>query len=395
MRLTPVKHVVLINSETLPEDTDPATEFNYIDIGSVGSDGLIDGVVVMSFANAPSRARRVVRPGDVIVSTVRTYLRAVAAIGQQHAGYVCSTGFAVLRPTVRIDPRFLRYAVRAPGFVDEVVARSTGVSYPAITSTELGRIPISVPTLDAQREIADFLDGEFARIDDLRAELDALGRSLGKAEERLIDDLLPDGPLLRLGWLAEVRTGLTLGARYDGELVERPYLRVANVLADRIDLSDVKTVAVPASVASETELLAGDVLMTEGGDMDKLGRGAVWHGEIAGCLHQNHVFAVRPRPDLEPEYLALVTRSALARAYFESTAVRSTNLASTNSTKVRGFRFPAPSRSEQQTIVDEFADRSLVFGRAATEVRAFRKGLAEYRDALITEAVSGRLPVAA
>lgn len=270
-----------------------------------------------------------------------------------------------------------------------------GSTFLELSGAALGNVHISIPPIREQREIADVLDRECVRIDELRVELDALDDSIRKAESRLIDDLLPDEPRVRLGWLAEVRTGLTLGAKYSGDLEERPYLRVANVLADRIDLSEVKTVAVPASTAAAAELMAGDVLMTEGGDMDKLGRGAVWRGEIVGCLHQNHVFAVRPGPDLVADYLALVVRSAMARAYFESTAVRSTNLASTNSSKVRSFRFPAPRRADQQRIVDAFNQRSIVLSEAAAELRAFRETLAEYRDALITEAVTGKLPVAA
>ena len=207
----------------------------------------------------------------------------------------------------------------------------------------------------ALAEIADFLDRECARVDLLLAELGAFEDLLGDAERRLIDDLLPNGPRLRVGWLAAVRSGLTLGKNYDGDvLVERPYLRVANVQADRIDLDEVKTVRVPESDVESYTLVEGDVLMTEGGDIDKLGRGAVWRGEIDGCLHQNHVFAVRAHPQsLNPDYLALVTRASVARRYFESTAVRSTNLASTNSSKVRGFRLPTPSLKEQAAILND------------------------------------------
>jgi type I restriction enzyme S subunit len=100
-------------------------------------------------------------------------------------------------------------------------------------------------------------------------------------------------------------------------------------------------------------LKRGDVLMTEGGDLDKLGRGTVWDDEIENCLHQNHVFAVRPDPSkLLPEYLALVTQSSYARAYFESTGTKTTNLASTSSSKIRDFRIPLVDLDEQRRIAD-------------------------------------------
>lgn len=93
--------------------------------------------------------------------------------------------------------------------------------------------------------------------------------------------------------------------------------------------------------------------MTEGGDLDKLGRGTVWRGELDGCLHQNHVFALRVNPErLDARYLAWVTQSAYGRRYFESTGVKTTNLASTNSSKILDFRIPLPELGEQRRISD-------------------------------------------
>jgi type I restriction enzyme S subunit len=108
--------------------------------------------------------------------------------------------------------------------------------------------------------------------------------------------------------------------------------------------------------------------MTEGGDLDKLGRGTVWNGEIENCLHQNHVFAVRPDPGkLMPEYLALITRSSYARAYFESTGTKTTNLASTSSSKIRDFRIPFVNLDEQQRIVNFLdAETARIDGLTAT-----------------------------
>ena len=100
--------------------------------------------------------------------------------------------------------------------------------------------------------------------------------------------------IMRLKDVARVQTGFTLGKDYRAQrTISRPYLRVANVQAGRADLSNVKLVEVTPHEAHKAALLPGDVLMTEGGDIDKLGRGCVWRGEIPGCLHQNHVFAVR------------------------------------------------------------------------------------------------------
>jgi type I restriction enzyme S subunit len=95
----------------------------------------------------------------------------------------------------------------------------------------------------------------------------------------------------RLKHVARIQTGVTLGKDYRGlQLEARPYLRVANVQTGRLNLASVKKVEVPPDVARASELQIGDVLMTEGGDPDKLGRGCIWRGEVPGCLHQNHIF---------------------------------------------------------------------------------------------------------
>jgi type I restriction enzyme, S subunit len=168
-------------------------------------------------------------------------------------------------------------------------------------------------------------------------------------------------PFVRLGYLATIQSGITVdGSRDAGvESVTLPYLRVANVQDGFIDLDSVSEITVPMSVAQSAMLQRGDVLMTEGGDIDKLGRGSVWEGQIRRCLHQNHVFAVRPdQRVLHPDYLAYVTRTSYARAYFESTGTKTTNLASTSSSKIRDFRVPLPD-IEIQTRVAGFLDAKL------------------------------------
>jgi len=164
-----LKYISSVNDETLNEATYPGYEIQYVDISSVDA---IDGIKkkeTMIFENAPSRARRKVKGGDVIVSTVRTYLRAIAPINKPEENLVVSTGFAVIRPKREFESQFASYALRAPYFVDTVVANSVGVSYPAINASELVTFYIGLPPLPEQRAIAAFLDRETARIDRLAA----------------------------------------------------------------------------------------------------------------------------------------------------------------------------------------------------------------------------------
>ena len=163
-----LKYSAKINARTLPEDTDPGREIRYIDISAVSSTGHIENIESMQFGNAPSRARRVVRHGDTVVSTVRTYLRAVAPVPEDDVDLIASTGFAIVSPNQdSFHSGFLAYWLRSNPFVDEVCARSVGVSYPATNASEVGAIPAPVPPLPTQQAIADYLDEKTAAIDAL------------------------------------------------------------------------------------------------------------------------------------------------------------------------------------------------------------------------------------
>ncbi|MEA9487630.1 restriction endonuclease subunit S [Xanthomonas campestris] len=151
--------------------------------------------------------------------------------------------------------------------------------------------------------------------------------------------------------VADVRTGVAKGKTGLIDPVKLPYLRVANVQDNFIDLSEVKTIEVERHQIDRYSLRAGDILMTEGGDFDKLGRGAVWDGTLDPCLHQNHVFAVRAKRELvNPLFLSALSGSEYGRTYFLSCAKRSTNLASINSSQLKAFPVLLPPISEQDRI---------------------------------------------
>ena len=200
-------------------------------------------------------------------------------------------------------------------------------------------------------------------------------------------------PLVRLGYLASIQSGITVdGNRSDGpDDVTLPYLRVANVQDGHLDLGTITEIRVPKSLAHSAALKRGDVLMTEGGDLDKLGRGTVWGDEVENCLHQNHVFAVRPDPSkLLPEYLALVTQSSYARAYFESTGTKTTNLASTSSSKIRDFRIPLVDLNEQRRITDFLDVETTRIDRLLDDQHRMIEIIEERRLALTSRLIYGR-----
>lgn len=164
--------------------------------------------------------------------------------------------------------------------------------------------------------------------------------------------MLPEGwRKVTLEQVAEVRTGLAKGKQSSPDAVALPYLRVANVQDGRLDLREMKLIEVEPHQVARYSLKPGDILMTEGGDFDKLGRGAVWRSQIDPCLHQNHVFAVRAMSEVvDPGYLSALAASEYGRSYFLSCAKRSTNLASINSSQLKAFPVLLPPLSEQRAI---------------------------------------------
>ncbi len=176
--------------------------------------------------------------------------------------------------------------------------------------------------------------------------------------------MAPEGwKIIPLASVAEIRTGLAKSSqRKSIDPVQMPYLRVANVQDGHLDLSEMKTITIERSEATRYLLLNGDVLLTEGGDFDKLGRGAVWKSEIPNCLHQNHVFVVRTYRDiLLPDFLSALAGSVYGKSYFLKCSKQSTNLASINSSQLRAFPVLLPPINEQRVILNVLAtwDRAI------------------------------------
>jgi len=283
------------------------------------------------------------------------------------------------------------------------------VSWP----TQLAKFNIPLPPAKEQQLITDYLDASCAIIDKASnakcsqlLTIDSLGKAfIQQAVTRgllhnvkLIDtgnawmEKIPQGwQLVSLKRLAKIQGGLTLGKQYTGTLVERPYLRVGNVQDGCLELSDVSKIEIPANEAAGVELQPGDVLMTEGGDLDKLGRGYLWDGQIPGCLHQNHIFAVRCLPyKLKPSFLAYLTSAKYGRDYFEATGKKTTNLANTNTTKVGQFPIPLPPLPEQEKICAYLDRKIFEINGIKTIIEKQISTLLAYRRSLIHECVTGQ-----
>ncbi len=238
----------------------------------------------------------------------------------------------------------------------------SGTTRGKLTKAQAERIEIPLPPLPEQRRIAASLD----KADALRRKrqraidlLDSLTQSIflemfGEGSERLV----PFGSTVPLSELADIGSGITKGRKVNGAtLHEVPYLAVANVQDRRLDMTVVKTIEATDAEIDRYRLARGDLLLTEGGDPDKLGRGTLWRDELPLAIHQNHIFRVRVRSDrLLPLFLNWLVGSRYGKAYFLSVAKQTTGIASINKTQLSAFPVILPPLNDQKAFV-EVAER--------------------------------------
>ena len=405
-KAAPLKTVSTHNDDVLDESTAPDVEIAYVDISSVDGINGIKTKEDMLFAAAPSRARRRVKHGDVIVSTVRTYLKAIARIRDPEENLIVSTGFAVIRPRGELAPDFLGHLVCAGFFVDQVIARSTGVSYPAINASELVAIPVPIPPLPEQTQIAAFLDRETAKIDGLVAEQRRLMALLKEKRQAVISHavtrgLNPHAPLKPSGieWLGDVPEhwdvlkGAMIGTLFGSEQVpedavldegDLPFIKVGSLSRDSFEIES-WDYFVDRSVAANYRPRSGYIVFPK--------RGA--------AIFTNKVNIV-DRPSLIDPNLMGWQIGERAVTVFIAYALKCRKLdeladVSTvpqiNNKHIAPERFAVPPIEEQHKIVAYLNAESAKFDSLTQEAQRAIDLLQERRTALISAAVTGQIDV--
>lgn len=243
-----------------------------------------------------------------------------------------------------------------------LVKQGIGGAQPNISQTILKKLIVPYPVDKVEQMCI------VARIEELFSELDNGVETLQETKQQLeayrkavltkAFHLEQNTEWKRLDEISDISGGITKGRDLTGqETLRLPYLRVANVQDGYLDLSEMKSIELKASEKEKYLLTEGDVLYTEGGDRDKLGRGTVWYGEIKDCVHQNHVFKARINRDVAiPEYVAYWSMSAPARNYFYTKGKQSVNLASINKSVLSALELPVPSLAKQKRIIQEIEE---------------------------------------
>ncbi len=265
--------------------------------------------------------------------------------------------------------------------VDQLYAKTHGSGMVHITMKPFKDTPINVPILKEQQRIVDRIESLFAKLDEAKEKAQAVVDGFEDRKAAILMNGVTgkltevwrnrygftrsDWKTVKLSEVCLLQTGIMKGKHFQTETIKMPYLRVANVQDGFLNLQEIKEIEVEKSNYERYLLKNGDVLFTEGGDFDKLGRGTVWHSEIPNCLHQNHIFVVRPQEGtVLPEYLSYQAGSQYGKKYFLSCSKQTTNLASINSTQLKNFPVMVPSIDEQKEIIN------IIDGLIASEQKA-------------------------
>jgi type I restriction enzyme S subunit len=414
VRSIPLKYLVEINRETLDEYVHPGLSFRYIDIGTVGRGTLVGEVETMTFAEAPSRARRVARAGDTLISTVRTYLRAVLFVRSLNEMTVASTGFAVLTPGPSIDPRFLGWLSQSDAIVEQIVARSVGVSYPAINPAEIGEIKVPAISLARQRAIADSLDAETTRIDALIAKKRELLRVLAEqlrsaAERTILGSDEADSQAARMQWFESVPTGwiettlrhMNISVQtgpFGSQLHADDYVPGGWPIVNPADLSKGEIVAnTTATISGEKRLelsrhvlRLGDIVLGRRGEM---GRTGIVRAEHVGWLCGTGSLRMRISDDrLLPQYLNEFLQTVAVKRYLGLASVGST-MENLSAEILMSAPLLAPPVDVQHAILRKLDSLKRRHAALAARLEKQTRLLTEHRQALITAAVTGELEI--
>jgi type I restriction enzyme S subunit len=409
----PLKYVASCNNEVLSEGTDEDTQIEYVEISDVDSVRGIINSSTFAFSAAPSRARRLVRDQDVLISTVRTYLRAIAPVSNPPENLVVSTGFAVIRPDLgNINGGYLGYLARSDEFVTEVIARSVGVSYPAINASEIMRLPVPLPACKEQTQIARFLDHETAKIDALIHEQERLIELLQEKRQAVISHAVtkgldPDVPMKDsgVGWLGEVpahwivagfKKHLEPIVDYRGKTPTKTESGVFLVTARNIK-NGVINYSLSQEFISESDYeevmrrgapAIGDVLFTTEAPL-----GEVAQVDDETIALAQRIIKFRGLPGIiDNSYLKLFLQSASFQHGLMMFATGSTALG-IKSDRLGHLRQLVPPFVEQQSIVKVVNQKVKEFERLMDSVTEAVDLMRERRSALISAAVTGKIDV--
>lgn len=412
-----IKEVSIINRKSLSEQTHNDYEFDYVDINSVTYGERRYSTERLIFGEAPSRARRIVKKGDTLISTVRTYLKAVSHIENNAKDLIASTGFAVITPKQSVYEKYQSYLLTADFIIDEICAISTGVSYPAINATTIGNLFFLLPPFSEQKAIADYLDTKTAKIDQKVDLLAQKAKHYGQLKQSLINEAVTRGldktvPMKDSGieWIGGIPEHWNIrhfkqfstmkgrigwqGLKHSEFIDDGPFLITGmNFQKGKIVWDEVYHITNERyEQAPEIQLKDGDVLMTKDGTIGKL-----LFVEDIPAPHKaslnSHLLVFRPmRNSYYPKYLYYQLDSSVFQSYVEI-AKTGTTFFGISQAAVGKYIGVLPPLPEQRVIADYLDIKTVQIDTIVKTVNTQIAALKELRKTLINDVVIGKIKV--
>ncbi|MEN6553205.1 MAG: restriction endonuclease subunit S [Methanobacterium sp.] len=284
-----------------------------------------------------------VKKGDVLIVITGSIGRTAVYEGEDYKANVNQHVCIIrLKDFNVVNPYYLSYFLANPTMQRHIKRISIGATRPALNFSQIGKFKIPIPSIKIQMKIVEMLE-KTEKLQEWRVKTNKLvDEYLDSGFHSIFGDPIKNEEnweVKKLSDVADVVSGVTKGRKLQNkETVFAPYLRVANVQDGYLDLDEIKQIEVLTTDVEKYKLFEGDIVLTEGGDPDKLGRGAVWHNEVPNCIHQNHIFRVRLKNgDLNPTYLSKLIGSLYGKLYFLKSAKQTTGIASINSTQLKKF----------------------------------------------------------
>ena len=254
-------------------------------------------------------------------------------------------GVKVLKAGDKIDSCFLAYYLRYNPVRDLGYSRHFKL---------LKEQEIPLPPLGEQKRIAEILGEVSKTIKDTEKIIHNVQVLKRSALRGILDN--KSGEYVQLSQISSVQSGITKGRKVQNKitLMPTPYMAVSNVKAGYLDLSEVKQIDASEAEVNRYQLQAGDILLTEGGDPDKLGRGTIWRNEIPGAIHQNHIFRVRINPDsgFTSEALMAILESTESKGYFLRSAKQTTGISSINKRQLSATPIPVLGKVQIEELTN-------------------------------------------
>lgn len=375
------------------KDQDPRGSVRLIQLADVGAGVFRDR---SDRWMRPDQAERLgctfLKTGDVLIARMPDPIGRACLVPSAIGSAATAVDVAILRISrPDVDPKYVMWAVNGPRFHAAVVRLQSGTTRKRISRRNLAALTIPLPSLGEQHRIVEILEDHLSRLDAASSYLrSALARA--QAVERSTLSRCREGGWRQLSEVAAIQGGIQKQQKRAPRDHAFPFLRVANVTASGLDLTEVHTVELFDGELERLRLSAGDLLVVEGnGSASQIGRAALWDGSIDDCVHQNHLIRVRPLEGVLPEYLEAVWNSPQNRSMLSDVSSSSSGLHTLSVSKLKSLSVPVPSIDRQRVLVAKVDGARRARSDLEREVRAAQKRAGWLRRAILMAAFSGRL----